>query len=151
MVAMKRREEIKPLLDSIAPVLDQYKDALYARRITSMESEITARYEEQKRKEEEERKRKEEEERIAREKQESYNAMFKSVGTKKRRAARSATPTTEAPATPSTPVAEAPATPVTEIPAAETPAPAAETPAPAAPAVPDYSSLKKPSKGRAKK
>ena len=72
--------------------------------------------------------------------------MLKSVGTKKRRAARSATPTTEAPATPSTPVAEAPATPVTEIPAAETPAPAAETPA-----VPDYSSLKKPSKRRAKK
>ena len=70
--------------------------------------------------------------------------MLKSVGTKKRRAARSATPTTEAPATPSTPVAEAPATPVTEI-------PAAETPAPAAPAVPDYSSLKKPSKRRAKK
>ena len=84
-----------------------------------------------------------------REKQESYNAMLKSVGTKKRRAARSATPTTEAPATPSTPVAEAPATPVTETPAAETPAPAA--PAPAAPAVPDYSSLKKPSKRRAKK
>ena len=79
-----------------------------------------------------------------REKQESYNAMLKSVGTKKRRAARSATPTTEAPATPSTPVAEAPATPVTETPAAETPAPAAS-------AVPDYSSLKKPSKRRAKK